>query len=68
LNKLEKGPVIDSKKVFCSTLALAVLEKTIFKDLAIFRGFLFPVQIIFRISEPYEQILRDNPRYIPAKN
>jgi hypothetical protein len=38
-------------------VALAVLEKEIFKDLASFCGFSLPVQKIFRILEPYEQIL-----------
>jgi hypothetical protein len=38
-NKLEKGPLRDNKTVFCSPVALAVLEKKIFKDLACFRGF-----------------------------
>jgi hypothetical protein len=37
-------------------VALAVLEK-IFKDLVSFCGFSLPVQKIFGISEPYEQIL-----------
>jgi hypothetical protein len=44
-------------KLICSSLALAVLEK-IFKDLAGFHGFSLPVQKIFGISEPFEQILR----------
>jgi hypothetical protein len=37
-------------------VALAVLEKTIFKDLASLCGFSLPVQKIFGISEPSEQI------------
>jgi hypothetical protein len=37
-------------------VALRVLEK-IFKDLASFHGFSLPVRKIFRISQPYEQIL-----------
>jgi hypothetical protein len=36
-------------------VALAVLEKKIFKDLASFRGFSLPVRKIFGISEPFEQ-------------
>ena len=39
-------------------MALAVLEKKIFKDLASFRGFSLPVRKIFGISEPFEQILK----------
>jgi hypothetical protein len=39
-------------------VALAVLEKKIFKDLASFCGFSLPVQKIFGISEPFEQILK----------
>jgi hypothetical protein len=35
-----------------------VLEKKIFKDLASFGGFSLPVQKIFGISEPFEQILK----------
>jgi hypothetical protein len=42
LNKLEKGPLSDYETAFCSVLALAVLEKKIFKDLASFRGFSLP--------------------------
>jgi hypothetical protein len=38
-------------------VALTVLEKKIFKDLASFRGFSLPVRQIFGISEPFEQIL-----------
>jgi hypothetical protein len=38
-------------------VALTVLEKKIFKDLASFRGFSLPVRKIFGISEPHEQIL-----------
>jgi hypothetical protein len=38
-------------------VALAVLEKKIVKDLASFRGISLPVRKIFRISEPFEQIL-----------
>jgi hypothetical protein len=39
-------------------VALTVLEKKIFKDLASFRGFSLPVRKIFGISEPFEQILK----------
>jgi hypothetical protein len=39
-------------------VALAVLEKKIFKDLASFRGFSLPVRKIFGISEPFEQIIK----------
>jgi hypothetical protein len=39
-------------------VVLAVLEKKIFKDLASFHGFSLPVQKMFRISEPFEQILK----------
>jgi hypothetical protein len=39
-------------------VALAVLEEKNFKDLASFRGFSLPVQKIFRISEPFEPILK----------
>jgi hypothetical protein len=39
-------------------VALAVLGKKIFKDVASFRGFSLPVWKIFRISEPFEQILK----------
>jgi hypothetical protein len=38
-------------------MALAVLEKKIFKDLASFHGFSLPVWKIFGISEPFELIL-----------
>jgi hypothetical protein len=38
-------------------VALAVLEKKIFKDLASFCGFSLPVQKIFRIPEPFKQNL-----------
>jgi hypothetical protein len=38
-NKLEKGPLMDYETGFCSPLALMVLEKQIFKDLAMFFGF-----------------------------
>jgi hypothetical protein len=31
-NKIEKGPLRDYKTVFCSSVAVAVLEKKIFKD------------------------------------
>jgi hypothetical protein len=57
LNQLEKGPLIDFKTVFCSPVAIMVLEK-IFKDLAFFRGFSLPVRKIFRISEACQQILK----------
>jgi hypothetical protein len=62
LNKLEKGHLRDYKTGFCSPVALTVLEK-IFKDF--FPSFSLPVQKIFGISEPREQIL--TPRHIPAK-
>jgi hypothetical protein len=39
-------------------VALAVLEKKIFKDLASFCGFSLPVQKIYGIAEPFEQILK----------
>jgi hypothetical protein len=39
-NKIEKGPLRDYETGFCSPIALRVLEKKIFKDLAIFLGFL----------------------------
>jgi hypothetical protein len=39
-------------------VALMVLDKKIFKDLAIFCGFSLPVLKIFRISEPCKQILK----------
>jgi hypothetical protein len=58
LNKLQKGLLRDYEIVFCSVLALMVLEKKIFKDLARFHGFSLPVQKIFGISEPFEQILK----------
>jgi hypothetical protein len=45
-NKLEKRLFIGFKSVFCSPMALMVLEK-IFKDLAIFHGFSLPVPKIF---------------------
>jgi hypothetical protein len=35
-----------------------VLEKKIFKELAIFGSFSLPVRKLFRILEPYEQILK----------
>jgi hypothetical protein len=38
-NKLEKGPLRDYETGFCSPLALMVLVKKIFKDLAMFFGF-----------------------------
>jgi hypothetical protein len=38
-NKLEKGPLRDYETGFCSHLALTVLEKKIFKDLAMFSVF-----------------------------
>jgi hypothetical protein len=39
-------------------VALAVLEKKIFKDLASFRGFSLPVRKICGISKPFKQILK----------
>jgi hypothetical protein len=39
LNKLEKGPLRDYETGFCLPLALTVLEKKIFKYLAMFFGF-----------------------------
>jgi hypothetical protein len=39
-------------------VALTVLEKKVFKDLASFRDFSLPVRKIFGISEPCEQILK----------
>jgi hypothetical protein len=45
-------------------VALSVLEKKIFKDLASFHSFSLPVWKIFGISEPFEA----NPGNIPAKN
>jgi hypothetical protein len=44
--------------LLCSDLALMVLGKKIFKDLASFRGLSLPVRKLFGISEPYEQILK----------
>jgi hypothetical protein len=43
---------------FCLILPLIVLEDKIFKDLAIFGSFSLPVWKLFRIPEPYEQILK----------
>jgi hypothetical protein len=40
---LKKDLFEDNKTVFCSPMALAVLEKKIFKDLASFHGFSLPV-------------------------
>jgi hypothetical protein len=37
-NKLEKGPLRDYETGFCSPLALTVLDKKIFNDLAMFFG------------------------------
>jgi hypothetical protein len=37
--KLEKGSPSDYETAFCSPLALTVLEKKIFKEIAIFTGF-----------------------------
>jgi hypothetical protein len=37
--KLEKGPLTHYETGFCSPLALTVMEKKIFKDLAMFFGF-----------------------------
>jgi hypothetical protein len=42
-NKLDKGPLRDSKKGFCSPVALTVLEKKIVKDFAFFPSFSLPV-------------------------
>jgi hypothetical protein len=39
LNKLEKGIHRDNETAFCSVLALMILGKKIFKDLAMFFGF-----------------------------
>jgi hypothetical protein len=39
-------------------VALTVLGKKIFKDLASFRGFSLPVRKIFGICEPFKQILK----------
>jgi hypothetical protein len=39
-------------------VALTVLEKKIFKDLASFRGFSLPVRKILGILEPCEQIFK----------
>jgi hypothetical protein len=33
-------------------------EEDFYKDLASFRGFSLPVRKLFRISEPFEQILK----------
>jgi hypothetical protein len=38
-NRLEKETLRDDETDFCSPLALTVLEKKIFKDLAMFFGF-----------------------------
>jgi hypothetical protein len=54
LNKLENGLLRDYETVFCSPVALTVLEKI----LACFCGFSLFVRKIFRISEPCEQILK----------
>jgi hypothetical protein len=57
LNKLEKGHLRDYEAAFCFFLALMVLDKKIFKDYAILGSFSLPVQKLFGIPEPYEQIL-----------
>jgi hypothetical protein len=61
LNKLEKGPLRDYETGFCSPVALMVLVK-IFKDFMFFPGFSLPVQKIFKIFEPLEQILKRTPQ------
>jgi hypothetical protein len=44
-NKLEKGLLRDYETGFCAPLALKVLEKKIFKDLAMFLGFSYVFQV-----------------------
>jgi hypothetical protein len=61
LNKLEKGPLIHLKTVFCSPVALMVLEK-ILKHIASFSGFSLPVRKILGILELNEQILERTPK------
>jgi hypothetical protein len=48
---------MDFKTVFCSPVALKVLEK-IFNDLASFCGFSLPLWNILRMAEPHDQILK----------
>jgi hypothetical protein len=43
-------------------VALSVLEKKIFENLAFFQFFSLPVQKIFRITEPCEKILKRTPQ------
>jgi hypothetical protein len=52
LNKLEKGLLRDYKTGFCSPLALTVLEKKIFKDLAMLFGFRpkFDLEMKFKVK------------------
>jgi hypothetical protein len=60
----KEKPLTDYKTAFCSLLTLMVLEKKIFKDLAIFGSFSFSVLKLFQILEPYEQTLRGSPKVL----
>jgi hypothetical protein len=53
LNKLEKGPLRDYETGFCSSLTLTVLEKKIFKDLAMFFGFWPKCDIEMKVKVKY---------------
>jgi hypothetical protein len=53
LNKLEKGPLRDFETSFCSPLALTVLEKKIFKDLAMFFGFWPKCDLEMKVNVKY---------------
>jgi DNA-binding MltR family transcriptional regulator len=52
-NKLERGPLRDYETGFCSLLALTVLEKKIFKDLAMFFVFLPMCDLEMKVEVKY---------------
>jgi DNA-binding MltR family transcriptional regulator len=52
-NKLEKGPLRDYETGFCLHLALTVLEKKIFKDLAMFFGFWPKCDLEMKVNVEY---------------
>jgi hypothetical protein len=52
-NKLKKEPLRDYKIAFCSPLALMVLEKKIFKVLAIFLGFWHKFDLEIKVKIKY---------------
>jgi hypothetical protein len=67
LNKLEKGPIRDYETVFCSLLAIMVLEK-ILKNLAFFQFSTSCMENIQNSGIQGTKFRKANPRHIPAKN